>query len=156
MNALVGAAAPAWGSVAGVLPVSMRGRAFHHVDGIDVELAGEPGFGLALSETEHADARNQNHGGIGIAHGRRIGLRKRLVILGIFLAVILQRGINLFAQSLHARGRLPGNKQWPNLGADKVVGTTGAQMRQLLGLRRIHKAQDFRQIAEVADQAPRA
>ena len=84
------------------------------------------------------------------------GCANELVIFRVLLAVILQRGIDLLAQSLHTLGRLPGNKQRPDLGADKMVGTAGAQMRQRFGLRRIHEAQDFRQIAEVADQAPGA
>ena len=103
------------------------------MDGVHVKLAGEPGFGLVLSETEHADARNQNYGGIGIAHGRGIRLRERLVIFRVLLAVILQRGFDLLAQSLHTPGRLPGNKQRPDFGADEMVGTAGAQMRQRSG-----------------------
>ncbi len=80
-----------------------RGCAFHDMDCVYVELAGEAGFGFALAKTEHADAGNQNHGGIGIADGRRIRLGERVVVLRILLAIILQRGINLLAQALQAR-----------------------------------------------------
>src|SRR6185369_4443554 len=126
------------------------------MDGVHVELASEPGFSFTFSETEHTDARNKNYGGIRIAHGRGIRLRERVVIFRVLLAIILQCGFDLLAQSLHIPGRLPGDKQRPDLGADKVVGTAGAEMRQRLGVRRIYEAQDFRQIAEVADQAPGA
>ena len=47
-----------------LLPGVQRGRAFHYLDGVYVEFAGEAGFGLALAETEHADAGNQTTVGL--------------------------------------------------------------------------------------------
>ena len=57
-------------------------------------------------------------------------------------------------QSVRAFLRIPRHKQRTNLGADEVVGTAGAQVRQLRGFLRIDEAQHFRKIAETADQSP--
>ena len=67
---------------------------------VDIKLASQPRFGLVLSEAEHADTGNQHDRGIRIAHGRGIGPRIGLVVFRIFLAIILQRRIDLLAKSL--------------------------------------------------------
>ena len=44
--------------------------AAHHVDRVDVELAGDPGGLLVLAEGEHADAGHQHDRRVGAAHRR--------------------------------------------------------------------------------------
>ena len=47
-----------------------RLRAAHHVDRVDVELAGDPGGLLVLAEGEHAHARDQHDRRVGAPHRR--------------------------------------------------------------------------------------
>ena len=46
--------------------------AAHHVDGVDVELAGDPGGLLVLAVGEHADAGHEDDRRVGAAHRRRV------------------------------------------------------------------------------------
>ncbi len=46
--------------------------AAHHVDGVDVELAGHAGGLLVLAEREHPDAGHQHDRRVGAAHGRAV------------------------------------------------------------------------------------
>src|SRR5439155_22115691 len=75
------------GKKIGLYCCSQRGSAFHHVYGIGVELVGDARLGLVLVETEHADAWNQNGGGICVARFLRIWPCERLVVTAIFLAI---------------------------------------------------------------------
>src|SRR6185312_8515450 len=46
----------------------------HHVDGVDIELTGDPGGLLVRAEGEHPHSGYQHDGGIGPSHARRAGL----------------------------------------------------------------------------------
>ena len=46
--------------------------AAHHVDGVDVELAGDAGGLLVLAVAEHPDAGHQDDQRVGAAHGGRV------------------------------------------------------------------------------------
>ena len=61
--------------------------AAHHVDRVDVELAGHPGGLLVLAEAEHADAGHQHDQRVGAAHRRRVRRRVPLVVGRVVLAV---------------------------------------------------------------------
>ena len=50
--------------------------AAHHVDGVDVELAGDPGRLLVGAEGEHADAGHEHDRRVGAAHRRRVRRRR--------------------------------------------------------------------------------
>ena len=50
--------------------------AAHHVDRVDVELAGDPGGLLVLAEAEHADAGHQHDRRVRAAHRRRVRGRR--------------------------------------------------------------------------------
>ena len=61
--------------------------AAHHVDRVDVELAGHAGGLLVLAVAEHADARHQHDERVGAADGRRVGRRVAVVVALVVLAV---------------------------------------------------------------------
>ena len=61
--------------------------AAHHVDRVDVELAGHPGGLLVLAEAEHADAGHQHDRRVGAAHRRAVRRRVPVVVGGVVLAV---------------------------------------------------------------------
>ena len=64
-----------------------RACALHHVNGVGVELADDARLRLALAKGKHADAGNQHHGWIGIAHGRRRRDFVLVVVRGVFRAI---------------------------------------------------------------------
>ena len=128
-------------------------RAFHHVNGIQVELAGDTRFGLVLAEAEHANAWNKNHRRVGVAHRGRIGQCMGLVVLRVLGAICFQRLIELRLQLRDIAGRIPIHEQRTNLGTDEVVGATGAQMRQLPRRMRVDKGKHIGCIGEAAQDA---
>src|SRR5690606_38572134 len=104
-----------------------RGSA-HHVDGVDVEFAGNAGGGLVLGEGEHADARHEIDHGVGIAHGRRVVVFAAVVI-GLVVDTV---GGDLVGKAgnhgVHIRiGRIEVDHQRADLGAQEMVGAGGAQ-----------------------------
>ena len=109
--------------------------AFHHVNGVDVELSGNARFGLVLAEAEHAQARNQHDGRVGIAQRGRVGHRVRLVVLAIMLAIFGERLFDPALQCLHVFAIRPRHKHRPDLGTDKVIGTTRSEKGKILGVR---------------------
>ncbi len=62
-------------------------RAAHHVDGVDIELAGDARGRLVLGEGDHADARHQIDHRVGIAHRRAVGALAAVVVGGIVGAI---------------------------------------------------------------------
>ena len=55
----------------------------HDVDGIDVELASDPGRLGRRAEAEHADARHEDDGRVGAAHRRAVWLGVAFVVGGV-------------------------------------------------------------------------
>ena len=90
--------------------------AAHHVDRVDVELAGDPGRLLVRAEAEHPDAGHQHDRRVGAAHRRAVGRRVPLVVGAVVLAV---RRVQL-AEPLDGRlerrasaaGRGPAARPW--------------------------------------------
>ena len=88
----VHAFAALWGRAYPVSPSDEQSRAFDDVNGVGVELADDARFSLVFAEAEHAEARNEDDGWIGIAQRGRVG-RGELVIVGAVLLTILgERG----------------------------------------------------------------
>jgi len=128
--------------------------ALHDVDRVDVELAGNPRFGLAPAETEHPDAGNENDGGGSGAEGRGILQFVRLVVFCVIGAIGLHAGLNGGKQRVHVTAfRVPFDEQRANLRADEVIGAT----RSLIGERRsafaVDEAQYLVAIGEVTEDA---
>ena len=77
--------------------------AAHHVDGVDVELAGHARGLLVLAEREHPDAGDQHDRRVRTAHRRAVRGRVPVVVGGVLLAV---RRVQLAQARDHvARGR---------------------------------------------------
>ena len=115
----------------------------YHVDGIDIEFAGDPRFGLVLAEAEHPDAGDQHHGGAGIAHRRIARLSVLLVVDGIFLAVLRESVVNRLAQSRQILCRVPVHVEGPDLGTNKVIGAACSQERELLRFRGVDEGENL-------------
>ena len=116
--------------------LAKQAGAFHHVNGVGVELAGDAGLGLVLAEAEHAQAGDEHDGGAGVAQCGRVG-RGELVIVGaVLLAVFGERVCRSALEGVETGVGCPGHEERTNLGADEVVGATGAEERQLLGVAR--------------------
>ena len=52
------------------LAIGEEGSPFHHMNCIGIELAGDAGFRLALSEAEHTQTLDEDDGGVRVAEGR--------------------------------------------------------------------------------------
>src|SRR6185369_8906654 len=121
-----------WSGCAGLrqsfrkVAVPERSCPFHDVNSIDVKLSSQAGFGFVLPKTKHTNARNQYYRRIGVAHAGGVRLRKRLVVFRVFLAIPLQRGIDLLFQILQAAASLPGHKEWADFGSYEMIRAAGA------------------------------
>ena len=134
-------------------PPSAAG-AFHDVDGVDVELAGDAGFGFVLAEAEHADAGDEDDGRAGVAHGGRVGQGVCFVVVGVLGAVGLEGCVDRALES--SRGvacGVPVDEHRADLGADEVVGAAGAEVRELLRLRGVDEVEHVGRVGEAADPA---
>ena len=122
------------------------------MNGVDVKLARDPSFRLALAEAEHAHAGHQYDRRVRVAHGRGIGLRVRPVVLLVFLAIAAKRMFDRGPQLLAVSGfGIPGRKKRADLGANKMVGTARAETGEPLGVARVDKSQDLRRVRKVSD-----
>jgi hypothetical protein len=102
----------------------------HHVDGVDVELAGHPCGLLVLAEGEHAHPGHQHDRRVRPADRRRVG-RGVAVVVGpvvgpVGLVQLTQPGDDL----LHPGGRRQVDDQRLDLGAQEVVRAGRAQLGQ--------------------------
>ena len=122
----------------------------HHVDGVDIELAGDAGSRLVARDRHHADARQQHHHRVRVAQRRAAGALAALVIGDVVGAVIGQPALQ---RSLQRRALEPviglRHDHRTNLGAQKMVGTTGAQRGQRLELVRVDEFEHFRRRVQV-------
>ena len=99
-----------------------RFRAAHHRNGAVVELSGHTGLTLVLSESHHADARNQNHRWVRITHRGRMSLLVRLVVSGIVGAIFFKTCGQLGAKHIETFVlRIPIDIKRLNLGAKEVI-----------------------------------
>ena len=67
------------------------------------------------------------------------------------LAIFRKRTGNILFERGHVFVRCPGHEERANLGADKVIGATGAQERKILGVLRVDKLEHVGRIAEAGD-----
>ena len=122
-----------------------RFGAAHHFDRAVVELGRDARFALVFAPGDHADSRNQNHRRIRIAHGGRVGALARLVVRRVILAVLLQAGGQLGLERGHVFGlRIPLDVERLDFGAQEVVGTGGAELRQARRIVAVDEAQNRR------------
>ena len=133
------------------------GRAAHHVDGVDVELAGDARGGLVRGERDHADAGHQIDHGIGIAHLRRARTLAALVVAGVALAIGLDRGLHARDELLDRLARrIEGQHQRPDLGAQEVIGARSAERREAGELFAADEFEHGFAVVEVTDLVRRA
>ncbi len=126
--------------------------AAHHVDGVDVELAGDPGGLLVLAEAEHADAGHQHDRRVGAAHRRAVRRRRAARSRpgsprGRPSCSSRSRAIDL----LERRGRRQVEHQRPDLGAQEVVRAGRAERGQFGVLGAGEEVQHHVAVGEVAD-----
>ncbi len=106
-------------------------RAAHHVDRVDVELAGDARGGLVLRERQHAHARDQVDDRVGVAHLRRRRALAALVVGRVIGAVIAQGLVETVHQAIEVgRGRVEVEHEGTDLGAQEMVRARGAQRGQ--------------------------
>ncbi len=128
--------------------------AAHHVDRVDVELAGHARGLLVLAEREHADAGDQHDRRVGAAHRGAVRRRVALVVGGVVRAV---GGVQLAQPRddvLHRRVGRQVDDQRLDLGAQEVVRARRAQLGQRRQPLRAREVQDDVGVGEVADLRP--
>nr|GEU28680.1 hypothetical protein [Tanacetum cinerariifolium] len=127
-------------------------RAAHHVDRIDVKLAGDARSGLVLGERQHAHAGNQVDDRIGVAHGRAVGALAALVVRAVVGAVLFQRIVQPRHQLLEVGiERIEIDHERTDLRAQEVVGARRAQCRQRLQVAAAHEFQHGRAVVEITE-----
>ena len=105
--------------------------AAHHVDGVEVELTGNPRGLFVLSVAEHPDPGDQHDRRIGTAHGGGAGGGVPLVVGRVVLAV---RGVELLQSGdavVHGCVGRQIEHHRLHLGAQEVIGAGGAEGCQL-------------------------
>ncbi len=112
--------------------------AAHHVDRVEVELAGHPGGLLVLAVAEHSDAGDQHDRRVGAADRGAVGggvpVVVRLVVGAVGLVQLRQPGFAVLDRGVG--GQVEHHRL--DLGAQEVVGAAGAERGEprMLGARR--------------------
>jgi len=123
----------------------------HHVDGVEVELAGDASGLLVAAEREHPDARDQDDGRIGAPDrgSVRAGVSVvvRLVVDPVFGVQFGEPLDHLVDRRVDRRVQ----QQWTHLGTQEMVGAGGAQRHQLLQLAAGHEVENHVAVGEMAD-----
>ena len=103
----------------------------HHLDGAVVELRGDPRLALVLPPRDHAQPGDQDHRGVGVAHGRRVLALAAVVVGRVVATVALQafRERRLQGKGVAARG-IPVGEERLDLGAQEVIGAGGPERGQ--------------------------
>ena len=125
--------------------------AAHHVDRVDVELAGDAGGLLVRAEAEHADAGHQHDRRVGAAHRRAVRGRVPLVVGGVLGAVLRVQLLQPRDDVLDRGVRRQVDDQRADLGAQEVVGAGRAQRGQPRVLDRGEEVEDDVGVGEVPD-----
>ena len=135
--------------------VGVDGRgAAHHVDGVDVELGGDPRRRLVAGERDHAHAGHEVDDGVGVAHGRRVVVPAAFVVAGVIGPVGLKRlGQRLEHGVEIGGGGVEVEDEGADLGAQEVVGAGGPECRERSQIRRAHEFEHRVAVVEVADLA---
>ena len=124
----------------------------HHMDRIDIELAGNARRALVAGEAAEADTGDQVNDRIRIAHGRGVTLPAAFVIGGIVLAVGIDRRRQARDQGLLVLG--PGierQHQRPDLRAQEMIGAGGTKRGQVRERAATDKIEHLRTVVEVSD-----
>src|ERR1035438_2161687 len=123
---------------------------------VDIELAGDAGFGFVFSKAEHAKTRNQHNGRAGIAQSWGVGQSMLLIVTLIVFAILSERFVNLALERRKVATFHPIHKHGPDLGANEVVRAACTQKRQVFGVSRIYKLENIFRVAETSDPSPLA
>jgi hypothetical protein len=95
------------------------------------KLCRHPRLALAPTPSNHADAGDQYHRGIGISHGGRTWTLMSFVVRRVVGTVLLQAQRQSTLERLYiAAGRVPVNVDRLDLGAKKMIGTGSAEFGQ--------------------------
>ena len=131
-----------------------RLRAAHHLDRAVVEFGGDPRLRLVLAPGDHAQARDQDHSRVRIAHRGRVGVLAGRVVRGVVLAVRLEpRGeLGLEGGDVLLLG-VPVNVEGLDLGPQEMVGAGGSQFGQSGGVLGIDEPEDLLVVLHRADEA---
>ena len=125
--------------------------AAHHVDRVEVELAGDAGGLLVRAVAEHADAGHEHDERVGAADRGGVLHGVLLVVRGVVGAVglvqLLQSRELLLDRGV--RGQVEQHRL--DLGAQEVVGAAGAQRGELRSVRRREELEHAGVVGEVAD-----
>ena len=126
--------------------------AAHDFDGAVVELGGDARLALVLAPGDHAEAGNEDDGRVRVAHGRRIGVLAAVVIGAVILAVLGEAvGEHALEPIDVAAGRVPVDVERLDLGAQEMVGATGAEFGEPGGVVAVDEAQDRGVVLHRAD-----
>ena len=128
-------------------------RTAHDFDGAVVKFRSDARFAFVLAPGDHAEARNQHHGGIRVAHGRGIG-PLALLIIGRVIDAILGDAVSKF---LFQRGdifglRIPVDVERFDFRAQEMVRAGSAQLGQAGGVTAIDEALDLFVVLHGADE----
>ena len=130
-----------------------RFRTAHDFDGTVIEFSRDPGFGLILTPSNHAETRDENDGRVRIAHGGRVRTLTGVVIRGVVLAVLLESGNQLGLEGGEVFGlRIPSHIEGLDLRAEEVVWAGGAEFGEARGIDRVDETKDLRVILNRADE----
>ena len=114
----------------------------HHCDSAVVELGGDARLAFVFAPGDHTQAGNKNHGRIRVAQGGRIVVTTIFVISAIIGAIRFQARADFgFKRSQIAVLWVPIDIKRLDFGAQKMVGTAGAQFSQTRSVVRIDEAQ---------------
>src|SRR6202044_3015301 len=105
------------------------------------------------AEGEHTDAGHQDYGRTCVAHLGRIGQSMLRVVLAVLLAVGLERRVDERGELLCIALWIPVDVHGADLGADEVVGTAGAEVRELLRLLGVGELEHVWSVGKAADPA---
>src|SRR5919199_838184 len=102
-------------------------RTAHGVDRVDVVLARDAGRLGVRTEAEHPHAGDEHDGRVRAAHRRGVRRRVALVVGAVVEPVLLVELPEAAHRLLRVGVRRQVEDQWPDLGAQEVVGTRGAE-----------------------------
>ena len=126
----------------------------HDFHGAVVELGRDPRLRLILTPGNHAQAWDEDHGRIRVAHGGRVRTLAGIVIGRVVLAVLLQGGGELGLQRSSVLGLgIPVHVEWLDLSTKEVVWARGSEFGEPRGVLGVNKAQDFFVVLNRADEA---
>ena len=117
-----------------------RFSASHYLNGTVIKLGRHPRLTLVFTPGNHANARNKNNRGTGVAHSRRIFVFAAFVISNVIFAILLQTLFKFVDQLVEiVILRIKVHQQWFNFGTQEMVRTRGAQCSQSWRIHAVYK-----------------